>query len=330
MSTLKDISQLSGVSLTTVSRALSNCASVNSATKEKVLSAAAELNYTPNFAARSLRTKDSGLIGIISEGNTNYMFSHLINYASDYCIGEGYCLVTANHHNDPETEEKVYRAMRERGVKGLIISLVSRQSKILPDIIRSDIPIVVFDRFMVFEQTSMGEKNYSITLDNYNAGRMAARYLLDKGHSKIAVAQGPAEVELTVLRTSGFLEELNENGVSVPAKYRIKSGFEFQDGCRTADILLKQGDLPTAIWAQNDLMAAGIISELTVNGIKVPEQVAVLGMDGIALAETLSPTLSTIAQPYQKMAVSAVNMILGKYPGEKATFEPKLIERHST
>ena len=333
MATLKDISLLAGVSLSTVSRALNGMDTVDEEMKNRVLNAARQLNYTPNLAARSLRTKNTKLIGMISEGNTNYMFSHIINYISDYCTDLGYGFIMANHHNDPEREEKIFRSMKQRGVDGIILSLVSKQSHIIPDIISSDIPLVIFDRYLVFDQISTGEKNFSITLDNYGAGRMAGEYLLSLGHKDIGIAEGPQEVDITRFRTTGFFDGLADAGHFVPMSYRFKGGFDFEDGQRVAQKLLALGEArPTAIWCENDNMAAGLISELSRAGLRVPEDVSVLGMDNIELSKMIWPTLSTVEQPYHEMAFAAVDMILGKDKGlgNKAVFTPRIIERDST
>ena len=332
MSTLKDISLLAGVSLSTVSRVLNGRDSVDEDLKGRVLSAAKQLNYTPNLAARSLRTRNTKLIGMVSEGNTNYMFSHIINYISDYCTDLGYGFIMANHHNNPDREEMIFRSMKQRGVDGLILSLVSKQSHIIPDIISSDIPIVIFDRYLVFDQISTGEKNFSVTLDNYTAGKLAAEYLVGLGHRKIALAEGPQEVDLTRLRTSGFFDGLADAGQFVPMNYRFKGGFDFESGRTVAQNLLKLGtELPTAIWCENDNMAAGLISELSLSGLRVPQDISVLGMDNIELSKMISPSLSTVEQPYHEMAIVSVDMILGKHSlhGNKAVFSPKIIERDS-
>lgn len=334
MTTLKDISMLSGVSLATVSRVINGNESVDGALKVKVIEAAKQLNYTPNLAARSLRTKNTKLIGMISEGNTNYMFSNLINYISDYCTDLGYGFLIANHHNDPEREEKIFTRMRQRGVDGLILSLVSKNSNIIPDIICSDVPIVIFDRYLLFDRISMGEKNYSITLDNYQAGRMAAEYLLSMGHKRIALAEGPKEVDLTQMRTNGFLDCLADAGVLIPLTFRFHGGFEFENGCAIAEQLLalSSDNWPTAIWCQNDTMAAGLVTMLSRHKIPIPQRLSVLGMDNIELSKMIYPTLSSIEQPYWEMGKESVRMLLGQTTvhGKKAVMHPQIIEREST
>lgn len=334
MTTLKDISMLAGVSLSTVSRTLSGSCNVDPELRQRVLAAAKQLDYTPNLAARSLRTRSTRLIGMISEGNTNYMFSNLINHISDQCTDLGYCLIVANHHNDPEREELIFSSMRQRGVDGLILSLVSKESNIIPRVVESDIPVVIFDRYLIFDQLSMGENNYSITLDNYRAGQMAAEFFLQQGHKKIALAEGPKDVDLTRMRTTGFFDRLAGADSFVPMPYRFSGGFEFEDGVRVARELTQfpEQQRPSAIWCQNDSMAAGLISELHRFGLRIPEDLSVLGMDNIELSTLIYPSLSTIEQPFREMANVSVRMLLGrKTPfGKKAILSPRLLEREST
>ena len=334
MTTLKDISMLSGVSLATVSRVINGNESVDGTLKVKVIEAAKQLNYTPNLAARSLRTKNTKLIGMISEGNTNYMFSNLINYISDYCTDLGYGFVIANHHNDPEREERIFTRMRQRGVDGLILSLVSKKSNIIPEVVNSDVPIVIFDRYLLFDRISMGERNYSITLDNYQAGRIAAEYLLSLGHRRIALAEGPKEVDLTQMRTNGFFDCLADAGVLIPLKFRFQGGFNFEDGCAVAEQLLAltPDNWPSAIWCQNDTMAAGLVAVLCRHKIQIPQQLSVLGMDNIELSKMIYPTLSSIEQPYWEMGKESVRMLLGQDTTQekKAVMCPKIVEREST
>ena len=333
MATLKDIANLSGVSLATVSRVMNGSGAVKESTRICVENAIKQLNYSPNMSARSLRTKSTKLIGISTEGNTNYMFSHLINYISDFCLEKDYSLIVSNHHNDPDIESKIFSSLRQQGVDGVIVSLVSKRSRIIPAIVDSDIPVVIFDRYLLFDQMSMGKNNFSIVLDNYKAGQMAARHLMELGHTKIAIAEGPSNVDITRIRTNGFYDALAEQNHFVPQMYRFRGGFEFEDGCNIAEQILDlRKEMPTAVWAHNDMMAAGIECELTKAGIKIPEDISVIGMDGIELSRLVYPSLTTVAQPFEKMACTAVNMLLGEWqPGNKrAVFEPSLLVREST
>lgn len=333
MATLKDISNLSGVSLATVSRVMNNSSSVKDSTRMRVENAARQLNYSPNLSARSLRTKSTKLIGFSTEGNTNYMFSHLINYVGDFCLEKDYSLIVSNHHNDPECESKIFTSLRQRGVDGIIVSLVSKHSRIIPAIIDSDIPVVIFDRYLIFDQLSMGKHNFSIVLDNYKAGQLAAAHLIELGHRRIAIAEGPANVDITRIRTNGFYDELARCNLFVPPAYRFRGGFEFEDGCEIArGILAIEENRPTAVWAHNDMMAAGIECELTKAGLKIPGDISVMGMDGIELSRLMYPSLTTVAQPFRSMACTAVDMLLGKCQekSNRSVFEPELLIREST
>ena len=333
MATLKDISNLSGVSLATVSRVMNKSGAVKESTRICVENAIKQLNYSPNMSARSLRTKSTKLLGISTEGNTNYMFSHLINYISDFCLEKEYNLIVSNHHNDPEFELKIFNSLRQQGVDGIIVSLVSKRSRIIPAIVDSDIPVVIFDRYLLFDQMSMGKNNFSIVLDNYKAGKLAAKHLKDLGHTKIAIAEGPSNVDITRIRTNGFYDELAESDHFVPQMYRFRGGFEFEDGCDIADKILALNDnMPTAVWAHNDMMAAGIECELTKAGLKIPDDISVIGMDGIELSRLVYPSLTTVSQPFEEMARTAVNMLLdtGQTGNKRAVFEPSLLIREST
>lgn len=333
MATLKDISNLSGVSLATVSRAMNNSSSVKESTRLRVENAAKQLNYSPNLSARSLRTKSTRLIGFSTEGNTNYMFSHLIDYVGDFCQENDYSLIVSNHYNDPERESKIFTSLRQRGVDGIIVSLVSKRSRIIPAIIDSDIPVVIFDRYLLFDQLSMGKNNFSIVLDNYKAGQLAAEHLVKLGHRRIAVAEGPSNVDIVRIRTNGFYDELAKYDLYVPPAYRFRGKFEFEDGCEIAKKILDLGEnRPTAVWAHNDMMAVGIECELTKAGLRIPEDVSVVGMDGIKLSRLIYPSLTTVAQPFRSMAQTAVDMLLGKCQegNHRTVFEPTLLMGEST
>ncbi|HWQ79182.1 MAG TPA: LacI family DNA-binding transcriptional regulator [Anaerovoracaceae bacterium] len=335
MITLKDVAQLAGYSVSTVSRALNGSSRIDNETRTVILEAAKKLNYQANLNAKSLRTKSTRLIGIISEGSTNYMFSQYIQYISDYCTSLGYGLLVANHNNDPMIEERLFNNYYQRGIDGMILSLVSEESRIFRSILDSTIPIVLVDRYLVFEHHFHDTCHASIVLNNMGAGRMAADCLMDLGHRYLACITGPMSVGLSRERTNGFVSRIYERGGHIDNKHLVEGNFSFESGYAAAMQILGYSErLPTAIWAENDMMAIGVIKALAERSISVPDDISVIGMDDVGFSRMITPPLTTISQPYKDMATTAVDVIASGGTGgggkqKRFVFDGALVMRDS-
>ncbi len=327
MGSMKDVANLAGVSISTVSRVLNKHYRVDDATRQKVEEAIRTINYRPNLMAQGLRSKVSNIIGLVVPHLMNESFMFFVNHIEKYARERGYILVIGNTEDQAETEERFIDSLIRRHVDGIIFSRVSDKSRVLRLIDSANIPVVSIDRILEQEEIA------AVTLDNRKAGRMAAEYLIGLGHRDIATVTGPLDIGLCRDRYLGFCEGLAAQGVRFDQDRLFEGTFYFESGIAAVSHFWNQKKFPTAIFAQNDLMALGVMKELLQRGIKIPQQVSVMGFDNIPASSMIVPALSTIAQPYEDMARVAVDLLVndgGQTPKRHVKFDPSLVIRETT
>ncbi|TVR68483.1 MAG: LacI family transcriptional regulator [Spirochaetaceae bacterium] len=324
---MKDVAELAGVSVSTVSRVLSGRIPVEKTTAERVQDAIASLNFRPNLLASGLRSKSGKLIGLVIPGLYE-PFASIVGHLERYATRRGFSLLVGNSRALPHVEERFVNNLIQRHVDGIIFTPVSGETSAMGDLLDSDIPVVWFDR--VCEDRRV----LSVKLDNEKAGTMAARHFLEMGHRELAVVTGPEPVELVHSRLRGFVGEARSQGVEVRHTRIMEGDFSFESGVRLAQQFLSMPELPTAVWAQNDLMAIGLLKGFSAAGVDVPGSVSIIGMDGIPLTMMVHPELTTIRQPIQEMCKTVVSKVLEyrRYLENNqlnTVFEPELVVRGS-
>lgn len=330
MSQLKDVACLAGVSVSTVSRVINSSAYVEPETAKRVEDAIRKLNYRPNLLASGLKLKSSRLIGVVVPDFSLPPFVSLIQHISEYCHTFDYEVVIGLHHDSSIEEAKIVDSFLRRNVDGLLLSLVSDESRIFEILRNSGVNTVIFDRAIKDADFS------SVVLDNYMAGCIAAEHLLSLGHRHIACICGPETIGLSRERTRGFSDTLAKNRVDLLQRNIRPGDFGFASGYQAASEMISRGDtdMPTAIWAQSDMMALGAIRYLNNIGISVPNDISIIGTDNNFMCEITSPSLTTVAQPLKAMAQKSVDLFLAAkkeiIPNEVFTFQPRLIVREST
>ena len=301
---MKDVAELVGVSTSTVSRVINNPEfPMNERTRQRVQRAVEALDYSPSPAARGLRTKSGKLLGlIVPDFYHMHAFVCILDHIEHAARRYGYDLILATTNNDPLIEEQMIMSLVRRHVDGIILSSESDKSTVSKLVRSVRVPVVVVDRGMNYDSLP------SAIIDNYSAGSLAASFLLEHGHKRVACITGPLSISICRERLRGFEDTCSE----LTEKCRVFEGdFQFGSGKAAArEILASPGDV-TAIWAQNDVMAAGVLSELYSRGIHVPSDISVMGMDDTELAEMTTPALTTITQPFREMSEWAVLTVLG-------------------
>ncbi|MBT3275572.1 MAG: substrate-binding domain-containing protein [Spirochaetales bacterium] len=258
-------------------------------------------------------------------------FSYIINYIEDCIVDAGYNMILGIDKDDPTREEKFIDNMISMNVGGIIFSRVSDKSKALYILEKTDIPIVILDRILVNEDIP------NVVVDNLEAGKLAAEHLYNLGHRSVGCITGPMEISLSRDRLRGFKDYYAENGVTIPDNHILEGDFKFESGINAAGHFQRQ-DVPcTAIWAQNDYMALGIMRGLYNEGIRIPDDISLIGMDDIDVGAMTGPSLTTLRQPLQLMCEEAVELILlEKEKGQEnleqkqIILEPELVVREST
>lgn len=332
--TIHDIAKMAEVSSATVSRVLSNSSyPVSPELRSKILRIAKEANYVPNMLGKQLKTKTSMTIGVIIPTITNSFYSSVILGVEEIARKNNYQVLLCNSFQDPVLEDKYIQAMFEKQVRGLVISSISSDKKQLKHFIDMGLNVVALDQKVEMEEVCQ------VDFDYRKGGVMATRHLISKGHKKIAYVTAPLDRPSRVSIYEGYASAMKEAGLQtsvVEAGNETYSGtYEFENGkALTRKLLDGGGERPTAVFACNDMTAFGVVNELNSHGVKVPDDMSVMGFDGIDFGQMITPPLSTVLQPTYEMGRLACNMLLdmlidGKKPDIGIMLQPKLLERES-
>ncbi len=328
MASMKDVARLAGVSVSTVSRAISGNITVDPSTKRRVLQAIEKTDYRPNLLAQGLRLRNSNTIGLVLPALVHEAFATFLKYVEAECAHHGYLLAVGNTHSDAGREEEFIQQLLQRNVDGIVLSRVSDYSRVFKMIERQSVKAVLLDRRCENDQLP------SVEVDNVDAGRVAAEHLIERGHRAIAMITGPQSVWLSRERTTGFTDRLLDEGIAIDPRNIVEGDFDFPSGVEAARLLLEKGAPFTAVWAQSDLMAIGFLHEMQRRKISVPADISVIGMDDIAPAHMSWPPLTTIAQPFEEMGRRAVDLITSMIEADEVIYkrsilDTRLVERES-
>lgn len=329
--TINDIAKLAKVSKSTISRVINNSGPVSKRTRESVLNAIKQLHYQPNEIARSLSLKKTKTIGVITQDIRNPYYSYACWYTDHFFNKFDYTSIVCNADNDPEREESLLNAMRFRNVEGILcIGVQENTSSILQFVRRFDIPIVLVDREIDSEEID------TVINDNVYGGQLVVDYLFSLGHTKMAfLTSGYTTAE--VYRQQGYTTGLTHRGVP-PDDHLVLT--QSEEAWHRGDFpelsrLLQHPDRPTALFASNDFKALQVLRVLRKNNISVPEDISLVGYDDIEAASIVTPALTTVHQPVDKMIDIGAQILLKKINGEQDETEqivmkPWLVEREST
>jgi DNA-binding LacI/PurR family transcriptional regulator len=304
--TIKDISKKCGVSPATVSKALNGYDDISEETIRLVRQTASELNYTPNAAARLLKTSISHNIGVLfvddtMSGLTHEYFSYILNSVKEEAEINGYDITFISQKLGKRKMSFLQHCLY-RNCDGVVIASVNFDSKAVHELINSDVPVVTID--YAFDNVS------SVLSDNVEGAYELTSYLLNKGHRKIGYIFGE-QTSVTNKRLVGFNKAMKEHGVSVPPEYLVQGRYHDADVVREATAkLMDLPDPPTAIMFPDDISFLGGQAELTRRGLRIPEDISVCGYDGINLSGLLQPPLTTWHQDADRIGKESVRKLI--------------------
>lgn len=323
--TLKQIAETLGISITTVSKALKNYPDVSEKTKKSVLELAQTLHYTPNSFAVNLRTKESRTIGLIIPEVVHHFFSNVINGIIAEAEKNGYLVIILQSNESLELEKKQVELLMNKRVDGIIMSLSndSNDENHIKEILRREIPFVQFDKISKFILSS------KVVINDQKAAFEATEHLIKKGCKKIAHIRGPVNPQNAIDRFLGYKKALEHYGITFDYNlvYTCKN-VTFDEGKLFAAQIIKEHPDVDGIFAITDLVAVGVLAHFNENGIKVPEQVKVIGFSNWFMSQVITPKLSTVDQPSYEMGVESFNLLLEEMNCRKemTTFSPRTIE----
>ena len=304
--TIKDVAKRAGVSHSTVSRALHGSPLISDETVERIRQLANEMGYSPSAAARSLRTNRSHALGVIVSTIDDPFFSEILQGIEEIAQEHGYSMLMAASQRDPKREQAIVQDMRERHVDGLIICSASFSAEQRRKLLEYGIPIV-----MINDQAAE-EYRYSIYHDDVDGSRQVTRHMIELGHQHIAYLGNSLSGRTTLDRSTGFRQEMDAADLTVPAEYIHEApGGRPEDGLAAVGHFLALPKRPTAIFCFNDMLAIGVLNGLHKAGIRVPEDISVVGFDNIVFSEYTNPPLTTLDQPKRYIGAEAARLILG-------------------
>jgi LacI family transcriptional regulator len=328
--TIKDVAREAGVSVGTASQALGGNPAVREATRRRVLAVAVRLRYQPSALARGLVTRRTHTVGLLISDIGNPFFIKAVRAVEDVAQENGYNVILCNTDEDPAKEREYLRVLMEKRVDGIILATTAKNLRAVRDVRWQRIPLVLFDRELP------GVSNDTVKVDGVAGGRMATRHLLDLGHRRIAIIHGPVERSTGADRLQGYLAALRAAAVP-PVPELIREGnFKQESGSRLTEELLNLASPPTALFCTNNLMTVGALQALRGRGIRIPDDLSLIGYDDMEWWTLTNPPLTTVAQPVYDLGREAMRLLLERIGAgkprrpERVILKPELIIRESS
>lgn len=333
--TIKDIANYTGFSVTTISLVLNGKADkIPKSTKDVIFDAVEKLNYRPNQIAVGLVKKRTKTIGLVISDVSNVFFSNLAKGVEDECRRNGWNLILCNTNDLHKRDLEYIQVLADKGVDGILfcMSLDSAKKRALEsvDLMKKlKMPFVMIDRFL--EEVDC----CSVIVNHRSGGYAATKHLLELGHQNIACVAGPLALEDSQHRLKGYKEALEEYGIAYDPDLIYEGNYDRESGKEAVEYILGLSKKVTAIFSFNDMSAYGVYNRLKKHNYYIPRDMSLVGYDDIFFSEILDVPLTSVSQPVYDMGVEAVQQIIseigsGVNSRKCITFQPKLTVREST
>jgi LacI family transcriptional regulator len=331
VTTLSDIAKDLKVSVVTVSKVLRNQGRISTRTRDRVLKRAKELDYRPNLVARSLVTRRTYTIGLLLPDFTHPFFAEIAKAIAETVRPRGYHVIISYFEEDPALERIEADSLLSRRVDGLILasSQLPGRLELFKQLRIRKLPFVLIDRPIDGVRASF------VGVDNDAVGNLATTHLIEQGCRRIAHLRGP-KIGLAAKRLNGYRAALKKHKMKAPADYVVEAGFQDQTGYEAMKQLLKTNPRPDGVFGYNDPVAIGAMKALLEAGLRVPEDVAVIGAGNVHYSDALAVPLTTIDQKTREIGARAAELLLEQIESKRPTrrakilFVPELVPRKST
>jgi DNA-binding LacI/PurR family transcriptional regulator len=328
---MREVARLAGVSIQTVSHVVNRTGNISLETRQRVSKVIERLNYRPNPIARSMRTRETGLIGLLVLDITNPVLSTIASEVEAAAYGNQYKVLLYNARHDARLERESLETFAERLVDGLVIVNAMDREHTYSWLEERRVPTVLVD---CQSTTALP----SVAVDNLRGAYLATEHLLQLGHRRIVHLSGDTSLEVARLRVEGYLAALRDHGASAHARVVTPANdhWDYQAGHGAMLKVLKSQERPTAVFAAADQVAIGALRAIAEAGLEVPGDISIVGFDDIPAARFSAPPLTTIRQPLAKIAGRAFELLLtlldknGEAGTGQVVLQPELVRRAST
>ena len=330
MTTMRAVADLAGVSIATVSHVINDTRAVSPPLTARVLHAMEQLDYQPDVVARSLRRRETLTIGLLLPTVEIPFYGRVAESVEAAANEAGYSVILCNSGWSTQREQRHLRNLIARRVDGLLCSSLAMTGEHLAPLLRRETPVVVVER------TMPGLDLDAVEIDNFQAAYDATAHLIALGHRRIGCITGLPDSDLNASRLCGYRQALEAASLPIDPSVVLTGDYGAAIGVHHATNLLDLADPPTAVFAFNDLMAMGVLQAAQARGLRIPDDLAIIGFDGLPLTAFTSPPLSTVEQPVAEMGRAAVAMLLERIRGDAGraarvkTFSARLVARAST
>lgn len=320
MATIYDVAKRAGVSTYTVSAVLNRSAYVSPELTTRVQDAVRALDYTINDLARSLQTRKTRTVGMLIPDIASPFYAKVVRGAGDVLGRAGYSLILGNTHDDPPEQSRFLGVFRSKQVDGLLLFAAPGDVAETQALVRAKKPIVFVGR------TPVGFQADSVTSDNIKGTRLAIAHLVAKGHRRIALITGQADLSTSFDRVTGWKRALRKAALSAPKQLVGAGDWSAESSHRIALGFLGLAEAPTAIFASNFLMMTGVLRALQERGLRCHADVEVMSSDDSEWLDVFTPRISTVVQPGYEMGAQSAELLLKRMQSPNRRFEQLVLE----
>ncbi|GIP16400.1 HTH-type transcriptional regulator DegA [Paenibacillus montaniterrae] len=327
--TIYDVAEKAGVSIATVSKVINNTGRISEKTRKKVMQIMDELEYQPSVVASALSGKSTFTLGLTLPDLANPYFAELARAIEDQGRKHGFNVFICSTDNDADKEEEYYQLFMKKRVDGIIMVSRDKQNVVVKKILSEKVPLVMIAREIFSAPVT------SVMVDDYYGGMQAGQHLLQQGHQNIAVIVENLTELGSKERLRGCVDAMKEAQLELDPQLVIEGGYTLESGKAAMKQLLQQKQRPTAVFACNDILAIGAIQAVREGGLKVPDDISIVGYDNTILATIIDPPLTTVAQPMQEIGERSVALLVQQIQSKETVRQrvllmPDLVVRQST
>ncbi|MBM4168954.1 MAG: LacI family transcriptional regulator [Ignavibacteria bacterium] len=331
MGTLKDVARLAGVSTATVSRVVNKSNNVDPETRTRVKKALKRLGYNPSRVARRLRVTrgKTNMLGLIIPDIQNPFFAELARGVEDVGYANNYAVLLCNSDESPQKEKFYLDVMRSEYVDGIIIPPLNETDQEVTTLVREGIPVVCVDRSVLTIPVDTVEVN------NYRGAQLAIEFLIAKGHRRIGFVSGRPDISTSRDRLRGYVDTLKAHDIPADPELVRIGDYKQESGRLLTEQILDLSERPTALFVANNLMALGALAAIHNRGLRVPDDISLVGFDDLPWAESINPPLTVIRQPAYEVGRKAAEVLFERFANpdrkpSRISLDPVLVVRRSS